>query len=277
MSKLLTSLRNSTKKIEAELADSSLFTHTGEIGTIRENIIGKFLRPYLPDCYSIGTGQIFDAADSMSCQIDVVLHDQLFSTALLKGEDVLLLPYESVYGTIEVKSTLNTKELGIAMDNIASVRRLKRADSDISFVLPHYGSTVSDEPDNLIQIDKRRANTPLNIIFSYDGLTAETCIAGLADRLSSAPDDKELMPDFVFNFKRGYMVTKGQQKSDGWWLALREFRGAEDFDGYFSVSTGNDTLAMFYLTTNSFLNKIRLNALNPTEYWNQLFTEITAN
>ena len=276
MSKLLTALRNATKKIEAELADSSLFTHAGEIGTIRENIIGKFLRPYLPDCYSIGTGQIFDSADAMSRQIDVVLYDQLFSTALFKGDDVLLLPYESVYGTIEVKSTLSTKELGLAMDNIASVRCLNRAESNISFSLPHYGSTISDKPGNTIQFDKRRANSPLNIIFAYEGLTAESCIAGLADRLASAPGNKELMPDFVFNFKRGYMITKGQQKSDGWWLALREFRGAEDFDGYFHVNTGNDTLAMFYLATNSFLNRIRLNALNPTEYWNQLFSEITA-
>jgi hypothetical protein len=248
---------------------------TGEIGAIRENIIGRFLRPYLPDCYSIGTGQIFDSTDAMSRQIDVILYDQLFSTVLFKGDDILLLPYESVYGTIEVKSNLSSTELKTAIDNIASVRALNRADSNITFVLPHYGGTVSTKPGNLISFDERRANCPLNIIFAYDGLTKETCLENLASCVASAtPEEKLRMPDFIFNFKRGYMITKGQQKQDGWWIALREFMGSPEFDGYFAIETGGNTLAMFYLTTNSFLNKIRLNALNPTEYWNQLFTEI---
>ena len=186
MSKLLESLRNATKKIEAQLADSSLFTHSGEIGAIRENIISRFLRPYLPDCYSIGTGQIFDSTDTMSKQIDVILYDQLFSTALFKGDGILLLPYESVYGTIEVKSNLSSAELITAMNNIVSVRALQRADSNITFGLPHYGGTVSNKPGNLITFDKRRANCPLKRIFAYDGLTKYNGLENLASRVASA-------------------------------------------------------------------------------------------
>lgn len=107
MPKLMTALRTASQRVIADLEDSELFTHNGEKGAIREQIIQTFLRPYLPDCYSIGTGQIFDSSDEMSAQIDVILYDQLFSTVLFKGKEKILLPYESVYGTIEVKTTLN--------------------------------------------------------------------------------------------------------------------------------------------------------------------------
>lgn len=272
MSKLLEALRFSVDKIEAELNNSKLRTHNGDIGTIREKIIVNFLRPYLPDCYSIGSGQIFDSEDNMSNQIDIILFDQIFSTVLFKDEETLLLPYESVYGTVEVKSYLNSNELDIALKNIASVRMLKREDSDSSFILPHIGSIVSKRPGNIINFDESRANNPLNIIFAYDGLKAETCLEKLNNKFSVMTfEDKQLMPDFIFNFKKGYMITKGQIKDNEWWIALRNFNGVNEYDGYFKVETSKDTLALFYLTLNSFMDKIRLNALNSTKYWNDIF------
>lgn len=69
------------------------------------------------------------------------------------------------------------------------------------------------------------------------------------------------------------MITKSELKNDGHWIALREFLGEPEFDNYLITETGDDTLAMFYLTINSFLNKIRLNALNPTTYWNKVFQD----
>jgi len=277
MSKLLTALRTASKRMIADLEDSELFTHNGEIGDIREQIVQSFLRPYLPDCYSLGTGQIFDSKDQMSKQIDVVIYDQLFSTVLFKDKEICLFPYESVYGTIEIKSTLSGDTLTEACENIASVRKLVRDPSHTAFSLPHYGSIISDDPKNLIEYDKRRANLPLNIIFAYDGLLAKTCRDQLIEKLRSLDAHvKHLMPDFIFNFKRGYMITKSELKSDGHWIALRDFRGEPEFNNYLILETGDDTLAFFYLTTNSFLNKIKLNALNPASYWNELFKEYSS-
>jgi hypothetical protein len=272
---LIKALSHESLRIQAEFENSKLFTHNGTVGQFRENIISKLLRPHIPDCYSIGTGQVFDKAGNKSCQLDIVLYDQLFSTVLFKGQDNLLLPFESVYGSVEVKSTLNANELKNALGNAASLRRLTRAPSNSGYFFPHFGSMLSEDPSNLIQFDKRQANLPLNIILAYDGIESDTCNQKLNEHFQSiAAEDRHLMPDFIFNLKRQYMITKGEVTPGGWLLALREFRGPIAFDGYFAINCGDRTLAMFFLTLNSFLNKIRLNALNPVEYWNQVFREL---
>ncbi|PIE46425.1 MAG: hypothetical protein CSA42_08640, partial [Gammaproteobacteria bacterium] len=120
--KILDALRNATGEIELGIKNSKLFDHNGEIGKFREKIIVDFLRPFLPECYSIGTGLIFDQEDKVSKQIDVVLHDQIFSNVLFKNHDTQLFPFESVYGTIEVKSNLSTEELEKSIKNIVSVK-----------------------------------------------------------------------------------------------------------------------------------------------------------
>lgn len=272
--KLLDSLRSASKKIEAEVEDSKLFTHSGEIGTFRENIVANFLRPFLPNCYSIGTGQIFDQSDQMSKQIDLVIHDQLFSNVLFKTNEIQLFPFESVYGTVEVKSNLTSEELKTSVENIISVKSLIREDSDVMDLLPHLGGTISKKPGNLITYDKSKANNPLNIVFAYDGLTGNTCVQKLTEILkefTSKGVDKNFMPDFIFNWKRGYMITKGELKKDGYWFALRNYKGVQKFDGFYMVELGEDTLSFFYLTLNVFLNQIRLKSIGLHEYWNKMY------
>lgn len=272
--KLLESLRNASKKIEAEVEDSKLFTHSGEIGTFRENIVANFLRPFLPNCYSIGTGQVFDQSDQMSKQIDLVIHDQLFSNVLFKTNETQLFPFESVYGTVEVKSNLTTDELKISVENIISVKSLRREDSDVMDLLPHLGGTISKKPGNLITYDKSKANNLINIIFAYDGLTGKTCVAKLNEILQEVISngiDKNFMPDFIFNWKRGYMITKGELKKDGYWFALRNFKGVQKFDRFYMLELEEDTLAFFYLTLNVFLNQIRLKSISLHEYWNKMY------
>jgi len=274
--KLLDALRNTSKKIESDMEDSKLFTHTGQIGTFRENIIQKFIRPFLPDCYSIGSGQIFDQKDNMSKQIDLVLYDQLFSNVLFKNNETKLFPFESVYGTIEIKSMLTSDELVKSIDNIISVKELEREDSDMMDIMPHIGNLISKSKKNLISYDTDKANNLLGVVFCYDGISKEKCIEKLNEMYKKRKDSKQdtnHLPDFIFNWKKGYMITKGELKSGGYWLALRKYSGKQEFDGYFSVNTEADTLVLFYLTLNTFLNEIRLKAINLLNYWNIIFKE----
>jgi hypothetical protein len=83
--KLLEALRNGVGRLEADLKNSSLFQHRGDRGEFRERIIEQFIRPFLPECYSIGSGEVFSADGGMSKQVDVVIYDQLFSNGKSSG------------------------------------------------------------------------------------------------------------------------------------------------------------------------------------------------
>ena len=108
---LLQALRNEGVKIRAELANSNLFAQMGDRGSHREAIIKGFLRPFLPDCYGLSSGEVFSADGAQSAQVDVVVYASVFSTVLFKNGPQQLFPAESVFGAIEVKSDLNSTEL----------------------------------------------------------------------------------------------------------------------------------------------------------------------
>jgi hypothetical protein len=115
----------------ADFQDGKVFTHSGDKGEFREHIIERFLRPFLPKCYGLGSGQVFAQDGSVSDQVDIVLYDDVFSNVLFSDAANSLFPCESVYGTVEVKSVLSTEELERSIANIASVKRLQRAATDM--------------------------------------------------------------------------------------------------------------------------------------------------
>lgn len=273
--KLLEALRNATKELESSLENSRLFEHNPTIGTFREDIIKYFLRPYLPEAYSLASGQIFDSLDNMSKQIDVIIYDELFSPILFKGKTNSLIPFEAMYGTIEVKSNLNTSELSTSIENIKSVRSLSRKQTTAAHLLPHHGSFISEKPGNIIQYNKDSHNNPFNVIFGFDGIKSDKCLETL-NNLVLDHKQKPLLPDFIFNYKQGYMIGRGSinQKDDKLWLAyanLENFHGDQPYDAFFSLNLGDDLLPMFFLTTNLFLNLIRLETVDIVSIWNKVF------
>ena len=86
MVKLLEALRISAEQVRLEINRSGLFEHKGERGEYRERIVQKFLRPYLPECYGLGHGEVFSANGESSRQIDIVIYDAIFSSVLMKDE-----------------------------------------------------------------------------------------------------------------------------------------------------------------------------------------------
>lgn len=109
--RLLQAIRNQTARIAAHFEDSKLFTHRGDRGTFREEIISEFLRPFLPECYGLNSGEIFAADGSQSAQVDIVVYDAIFSTVLFRNGTAMLFPAESVFGSIEIKTDLDSREL----------------------------------------------------------------------------------------------------------------------------------------------------------------------
>lgn len=263
---LLQALRNSTQRIESDLNNSSLFRQSGDKGKFREAIVQNFLRPFLPPCYGLGSGEVFSSTGAQSNQIDVVVYDAVFSNVLFRDDPISLYPCEAVFGTIEVKSRLDSDELELAVKNIASIKRLPRAPSDMCDILPFRRFGIGEG----LSYDERPRNNYLGLVFAYDGLRAETVVENLNKRVASSEQEQQYLPDFVFNFRRGYSVMR-MRLIEGQFSPVPP---GQPFDVFANIESGADTLPLFFLTANTCLNNIILKAPNVNEYWRQVFTEI---
>jgi hypothetical protein len=232
-------------------------------GTFRESVIAEFLRPFLPECYGLHSGEVFSADGAQSAQIDIVLYDRIFSTTLFRDADTMLFPAESVFGSIEVKSHLDSRDLGIAVENIASLKRLARTDSDMLDFLPFLRFGVGPE----FGYDTSKKNPYIGIIFGYDGMSAEMVANQLNQRLIADPAHKQQLPDFVFVNRPGYVVARMATQN-----GITSVQGpGRDFAMFNCLRTAEDTLPLFYLALNISLSHIRLRSIDFLSLWKDVF------
>jgi hypothetical protein len=267
---LLEALRNSVKRLEADLDDSRLFDHCGDRGEFRERIIKSFLRPYLPKCYGLGSGAAFSSDGNGSKQLDVVIYDDIFSNVLFRDESNSLYPCESVYGVIEIKSKIDGSQLESAVQNIKSLKMLKRQPSSMLDLLPNRRLKVG----NGLKFDPSIRNPYLGIIFAYDGMTADNIVSVLNQLVNSNDQDKLLLPNFLFNYRRGFAVmrVKREVHADKKEIQFVPVSPMEsDFDRFVAIETMNDTLPLFFLTVNTCLTDILLKSPDLNLYWLHVF------
>ena len=120
-------LQEMTKNLQSDYQKlSSKIEHNGLKGTIREDKLKEYLSKLFPTKYAIGNGVIVDANETQSRQQDFIIYDNFNSPKLMETESVQVIPIESVYATIEVKSTLTVDELEKSIKNIESVKKLEK-------------------------------------------------------------------------------------------------------------------------------------------------------
>lgn len=110
-------------------------SHPRDVGDIRETILRKFLTNsgYLPRRYGVSDRSIRVASPTghLSNEIDIAIFDTADSISLMRRENTYeVLPAESVYGVIQVKSRLNKKEIQDGLKNLASFKGLDRSMDD---------------------------------------------------------------------------------------------------------------------------------------------------
>lgn len=95
-------------------------------GAPRERALRSALATFLPKKYGIGSGHIVNSAPSWSRQSDVIIYNALEAPVFSvdDGFQGVVLPAESVYGTIEVKSSLDEETFSDAAQKIAGFKRL---------------------------------------------------------------------------------------------------------------------------------------------------------
>ena len=259
MVKLLEALRISAEQAQVEIERSGLFKHKGDRGEYRERIIQEFLRPYLPECYGLGRGEVFSANGESSRQIDIVIYDAIFSSVLMKNQTNQLYPCESVFGSIEVKTELNKDTLQQGVENIVSLKKLDREASDMLDIVPFRRLNVDEKT---FTYNQAKRNQYLGVIFAYKGVGFSSVLAYLEEQ-SNDPAKRLVLPDFVFNLERKYMVLRYKTINDS---KSARFLNTE-WDGYGKIELEEYTLPLFYLTINTFLNWSILKSPDWEKYW----------
>lgn len=260
--RLLDAVRLDAAGIVDRMRQSNLFMHMGDRGEFREQIIQEFLRPYLPPCYGLDPGEIFSSDGQQSAQVDIVIYDAVFSTVLFQSKTRKLFPAESVYGSIEVKSTLSLSELDRACGNVASVKKLSRRQADTLDLLPFLRLPLG--PGLTGGGDFR--NPYLGVTFAYKGVRVESVLDDLTRRLAEAPTNRELLPNFVFVGEPGYMVYR--RRADG-----TPAGPGCDYNTYGWIPSGSDTMALFFVTLIACLGELRLRRPDLNALWIQVFGE----
>jgi hypothetical protein len=102
-------------------------------GEARESVLRGFLRHWLPAKCEVGNGEMVAASGARSRQCDVVIFDGRESPLIFRSSDgPQVYPIEVVYGTVEVKSTLDSAGVADVVSKNASVRGLPRAPVSLS-------------------------------------------------------------------------------------------------------------------------------------------------
>ena len=77
----------------------------GEMGACREEILRNYKRQFLPEKFKVGRWFIIDSDGNQSRQQDFIIYDAFNSPKAQNMDTIQVLPIESVFCTIEVKST----------------------------------------------------------------------------------------------------------------------------------------------------------------------------
>jgi hypothetical protein len=109
--------------------------HSGAKGVATEQHWQALLQTYLPSRYEVRKGFVIDSEQSLSDEIDLIVHDRQYSPFILSQAGVDYVPAESVYAVIEVKQEIDRDSIEYAIGKAASVRALKRT----SVAIPHAG------------------------------------------------------------------------------------------------------------------------------------------
>ena len=143
-------LEDISKKLKIDFEGiTKQIEHNGVKGSAREDLLKDYLKKLLPEKYSITSGIIIDNNQNQSKQQDFIIHDAFNCPSFFKTESNSILPIESVYATIEIKSTLDYSTLEQSVKNIESVRNLNKL---------HNRNIISNRYNDVY---------PLGFVFAY--------------------------------------------------------------------------------------------------------------
>ena len=119
--------------------------HKGDRGEQREEALRSFLRARLPQRFGVVKAAAVATNGEQSPSHDILIYDCLNAPIFDIGTSSIV-PVESVYGVIEVKSRLSKQELVDAADNIVRLRSLPREKEGRHHFTPSAHTTFTRAP-----------------------------------------------------------------------------------------------------------------------------------
>ncbi|MDR7246850.1 DUF6602 domain-containing protein [Priestia megaterium] len=231
------SIHAAAKKMQIDFAEvTENINHMGERGGSREEILLKYLEDYIPIKYEMNNGVIIDATGEQSRQQDIIIYDSFNSPVLLNMQSTKMVPIESVFSVIEVKSSLNKTEINKCVNNILSVKSL-----------------VKDSLDGI--------NSPTaGFVFAFtSSTTLETLLDNLVEKNKEVEENKQISALCVLD--KGLIVNVSKKGLKDITLIPNE-----DTTPAIIKNTPENNLMLFYLLLMQYLNQSSVSVPNLLKY-----------
>jgi len=195
---------------------SGVLPHHGERGANDEERVRDFLIKVLPKKFSVGTGFVVCSEPSLpaSSQTDVVIYDEIHNSPLHRELSAFVYPIEMIYGVIEVKATLRTRDLGKIMSDIRKIRDMAKHRWYVDYVpVPKDPARPSE-----LVVGRREVNSskapPRSFVFAFaeDGWRD---INALVRSLTNAAHRTPAHIHGLVVLDRGWYIAQEAYSSDG--------------------------------------------------------------
>ncbi|WP_333986615.1 DUF6602 domain-containing protein [Burkholderia cepacia] len=168
--------------------------HPRDVGMAREQILRRFLvdTGLIPSRYAATSSSVRVASTTghMSNELDLLFYNAGESICLMRRENAYsVLPVESTYGVIQVKSKISRNDIRDGLRNIASYKKLRRAVSQ----------------PNFIPSGESKSQDGFGVLFAYD---TDLDWDVLVEELESFAHDnpRRVWPNLVFILSKGLFL-----------------------------------------------------------------------
>ena len=224
-------IKTATPKLDAEYNMSQIVHHSASKGALREFLLRDIIRPFLPNRYGLCNGECFDSFDGISKQLDIIVYDDLFSYAVPMG-DYFMMPFESAYGEIEVKSMLNKDTFFQSIENISSFKSLQKETPADCQVLPNLAIDIEG-----VTWNKSGFTKPFGVVFAYDSVEPKTVLDYFHEL---KPINPSLMPDMIVLLKKKTIILRVIYREEKFYVTT-----GNTYQGFLTLPCEDDTLPIF--------------------------------
>jgi hypothetical protein len=136
-------LSQAAQQLALDSRTAKNYQHKGIRGDERAGALIHFLSEHVPADFDVCKGEVIDYRDERTGQLDIIIYDKSTSAPIHVGTENLLLPCESLYAVIEVKTILTQVELNTSFAAANKVRQLEPFKSN--FVGPRADGAAAND------------------------------------------------------------------------------------------------------------------------------------
>ncbi len=241
----LLELRNQLEQVRCMIPN-----HMPSLGFMAEAIMRNFLKSVLPQKVTVGQGFV-ECDGKLSYECDIILYDSINYAPLYSYGEIIIVPHESVFAVIEVKTSIDAKRFG---ETLFAFERLEQIRVRNKYLFLYDGCKIKTLRKYFFS-----KHTPIyGHCYDYDDYHS------LPDAIISLNNDYFLAKAFVEEAdgreKMGYMAFKTYDNSDKTIACLQEFvcKLMENV----APTVINDTIPPLYNTTNDSTDALKTMKVN---------------